>query len=114
MKRIFRTALFAAGLFIASTTLAQAQHDTSLTKKVGIGAKKGWRATKKTAVKVGDKTAELSSKGASAVVDKKYDGMVTASGHTVYIDENSRYYYVNKTGHHIYVKKSSLKHKMDD
>ncbi|AMR31456.1 hypothetical protein A0256_08480 [Mucilaginibacter sp. PAMC 26640] len=113
MKRIFKSTLFAAALLAASTTFAQTHKDTTLGDKIGHTAKKGWKATKKTAVKVGDKTAELASKGASTVADKKYDDMVTASGKTVYIDKDSRYYYVNKTGHHVYVKKSSLKAKVD-
>ena len=108
MKRIFRNALFAAGLFAASASFAQTHKDTSFTDKVGTTAKKGWKATKKTASKVGNKTAEVAVKGTSAVVDKKYNGKVAPGGQTVYIDKNSYYYYVNKKGRHVYVKESTL------
>ena len=108
MKNLFRTALFAAGLFAASTTFAQTHKDTTFGQKVGTTAKKGWKATKKTASKVGNKTAEVASKGASAVADKKYDEKVAPGGQTVYIDKNSAYYYVNKKGRHVYVKESLL------
>jgi hypothetical protein len=108
MKRIFRTALFAAGLLAASTSFAQTHKDTTVGQKVGTTAKKGWKATKKAASTVGNKTAEVASKGASAVADKKYDGKVGPGGQTIYIDKNSYYYYVNKKGRHIYVKESAL------
>ena len=107
MKNLFRTALFAAGLFAASQGFAQTK-DTTVAQKVGMTAKKGWKATKKTASKVGNKTAEIASKGASGITDKKFDGKVAPGGQTVYIDKNSYYYYVNKKGRHIYVKESLL------
>jgi hypothetical protein len=108
MKRIFKTALFAAGLFVASNSFAQTHKDSTLGHKVSKGAKKGWKATEKTASKVGNKTAEIASKGASAVADKKFDGKVAPNGETVYIDKNSAYYYVNSKGRHIYIKKTEL------
>ena len=33
---------------------------------------------------------------------------VGPGNHTVYIDEHDKYYYVNKKGHRVYVKKSQL------
>ena len=99
MKKMFKIAMFAASLFAAGQLHAQ-----STPKKVGhdIG---------KTAKKVGHKTSELAAKGASAVVDKKYEGKVAPNGGTVYIDKHARYYYVDKKGHHIYVKRSALRNK---
>ena len=119
MKRIFKTALFAASLFAASTSFAQTHKDSTLSHKIGKGAKKGWKATEKTASKVGNKTAEtaskvgnktaeIASKGASAVADKKFEGKVAPNGETVYIDKNSAYYYINSKGRHVYVKKALL------
>ena len=108
MKKLFSTAMFAAAMLVASTTFAQTHKDTSVVKKVGISVKKGWKATKKTASKVGNKTAEIASKGAAGVADKKYDSKVGPLGQTIYIDKNSYYYYVNKKGRHIYVKESAL------
>ncbi|MES2265457.1 MAG: hypothetical protein V4520_01775 [Bacteroidota bacterium] len=108
MKNLFKTALFAASLFAASSAFAQTHKDTTLGQKIGTTAKKGWSSTKKAGKAVGNKTAEVASKGASAVADKKYDEKVAPGGQTIYIDKNSYYYYVNKKGRHIYVPKAKL------
>ncbi|OOQ57439.1 hypothetical protein [Mucilaginibacter pedocola] len=108
MKKLFSTAMFAAAMFASANTFAQSHKDTTVAQKVGTTAKKGWAATKKTASKVGNKTAEIASKGASAVADKKYDSKVGPQGQTIYIDKNSYYYYVDGKGRHIYVKESAL------
>ncbi|QJD94962.1 hypothetical protein HH214_03235 [Mucilaginibacter robiniae] len=96
MKNVFKVALLATGLFVAAQTQAQV-------------VKKTEHAIGRTATKVGHKTSELASKGSSAIVDKKYDGK-GRYGETVYIDKHSRYYYVNKRGHRVYVKGSYLRH----
>ena len=98
MKTIFKTALFAAALFAAAQTQAKTmQRDTTIGQKVG-----------KTATKLGHKTSELAAKGASSIVDKKYEGKCGPNGETVYINEHSHYYYINKKGHRVYLKKSEL------
>jgi hypothetical protein len=81
-------------------TLPLAKRLVQQQKKAGILPKKRQA--------VGNKTAEVASKGASAVADKKYDEKVGPQGQTIYIDKNSYYYYVNKKGHHIYVPKTKL------
>jgi hypothetical protein len=98
MKNVIKVALLATGMFVAINTNAQ------VVKKTG-------KAISKTATKVGNKTAELASKGSSAVVDKKYDEKVGPQGQTLYIDKNSAYYYVNKKGHRVYVTKAHMKDK---
>lgn len=105
MKNVFKVALLAAGLFVAADTRAQ------VAEKAGRTIDKGAKAVGKGAKAVGHKTSEIASKGASAVVDKKYDSKVGPGGQTIYIDKNSAYYYVNKKGHRIYVKESALKNK---
>ncbi len=98
MKTILKTAMFAAALFVAAQSqAATTQQDTTLGQKVG-----------KTAKRVGNKTSELAAKGASAVVDKKYEDKCGPHGETVYINEHSHYYYINKKGHRVYLKKSEL------
>jgi len=99
MKNVIKVALLAAGLFVAADTQAQ------VVKKTG-------KAISKTATKVGNKTAEVASKGASAVADQKYDKKVGPQGQTIYIDKNSAYYYVNKKGRHVYVREADLKVKI--
>lgn len=63
----------------------------------------------KTINKIGNKTAEIAVKGASAVADKKYESKVGPAGQTIYIDKYSHYYYVNGRGKKIYVSKAKLK-----
>lgn len=111
MKKLFNAAMFAASLFAAGQAHAQTAKDSTLGHKISKTAKKVGHATAKTATKVGNKTAEVASKGASAVVDKKLDGKVAPGGQTVYINDKSQYYYVNKTGHRVYLKKSELVNK---
>jgi hypothetical protein len=120
MKNIFKVALFAASLYTAGQAQAQTTHkDTTFGQKVDKTAKKVGKSTAKTAKKVGNttsdaakdvgkKTSEVAAKGAAAVVDKKYDGVVSPTGQTVYINDKSQYYYVNKKGHRVYLKKSEL------
>jgi hypothetical protein len=67
----------------------------------------------KTATKVGNKTEEVASKTKSAIVDNKYKGKVGPNGQTIYIDHDSKYYYVNKKGRKVYVAKSKLRDKKD-
>ena len=64
------------------------------------------------AKKVGNKTAELATKGKSSVVDEVYKDKMGAGGQSpIYIDHDSKYYYVDKKGKKVYVTKSSLKEK---
>lgn len=97
MKKVLGTALFAAALFLAGQAQAQTKDTTSFTHKVS-----------KTATKVGNKTSELAVKGASTVVDKQYKGKCGPNGETVYINNHSKYYYVDKKGHKVYLKESEL------
>ena len=65
-----------------------------------------------TVKKAENKTAELASKGKSAVVDEVYKDKCGPAGQSpIYIDHNSKYYYVDKKGKKVYVAKSSLKDK---
>ncbi|WP_345950406.1 MULTISPECIES: hypothetical protein [unclassified Mucilaginibacter] len=113
MKNVIKVALLAAGLFVAADTQAQVVKKTGTAikkgaKAVGNTAEDGAKAVGKGAKKAGNKTAEVASKGKSAVVDKKYDSKVGPGGQTIYIDKNSAYYYVNKKGRHIYVREADL------
>ena len=99
MKTIFKTALFAAALFTAAQTQAKtiARDTTTVGHKIGNTAKK-----------VGHKTSNIAANTASHVVDKKYEGKCGPGGQTVYINEHSHYYYIDKKGHRVYLKKSEL------
>jgi hypothetical protein len=91
MKNLFKVAIMATALFAAVQVNAQ--------------------TVKKDAKKVGHKTSEVAAKGAATVVDKRYRGKSGPGGQTIYIDKYSHYYYVNKLGHRVYLKKSQLRNK---
>jgi hypothetical protein len=64
------------------------------------------------AKKVGNKTAETTVKGKSALVDEVYKNKIGPAGQSpIYIDHNSKYYYVDEKGKKVYVSKASLKDK---
>lgn len=96
MKKIFSICLVTLFLGFATTAAAQ-DHDTSKLKK----------AAKKTA----NKTAEVASKGKAAVTDEKYKDKVGPNGETIYIDNHSKYYWVDKKGRRHYVTEAELKPK---
>lgn len=103
MKKIF------AGLIALTFCLANAQaQDSTLGQKIKRDTKKTGHAIGKEAKKVGKKTSEIAAKGAAKVVDKTYKGKAGPNGETVYINKDSRYYYVDKKGHRKYVTESEL------
>ena len=66
---------------------------------------------KKTGTDVGDKTAHRTVVVKSAVVDSKYKDKEGMKGETIFIDHRSKYYYVDKKGHKMYVSKAYLRDK---
>ena len=96
MKKII--ALFAVALALGSTPSANAQEKI---KEAGHGIKKG-------AKKAGNKTAQVASKGKSKIVDQPYKGKQGPNGETIYIDNKSRYYWVDKKGHKQYLSEAEL------
>lgn len=101
MKTIWKSLLLAVVMSVSFEGIAQSGNDTL---KVNPDP-----TIKKTAKKVGNKTSEIAAKGAAKVVDKTYKDKVGPQGQTIYIDNESRYYYVNTKGKKVYVSKSKLK-----
>ena|ERR1700761_275637 len=100
MKNSFKIALLTAGIFSVGQGHAQNHDDHNVGHEIGHAA-----------TKVGHKTSELAVKGAVAVTDKRYDNHWAPTGENVYIDKYSRYFYVDKRGHRMYLKKSELRTK---
>jgi hypothetical protein len=100
MKTFINAVLFAAVISISATGCSHK------TRKVTQGIKN-------VADTVGNKTAEIASKGAAQITDKVYEGKVGPQGQTIYIDENSKYFYIDSKGHRVFVKRSELKDKVD-
>jgi hypothetical protein len=73
--------------------------------------KKVTTKVKEDAVKAGNKTAELASKGKNAVTDKIYKDKVGPNGETIYIDKHSKYYWIDKKGHKVPINKNELRNK---
>jgi hypothetical protein len=111
MKNVFRIAMFAAATFAITPAFAQTHKDSTLGAKIDRTSKKVATKTKTTAKKVGHKTSEIAANGESRIVDKKFEGKVAPGNHNVYIDKNSKYYYVNKKGHRVYITEAQMKDK---
>lgn len=109
MKKIFGFIIVAIiGFSISSfaqSTADKVGHD------VKKGAKKTWHATKKAGKAVGNKTAEVASKSAAGVTDKKSDDWMGPNSQTIYIDDLGKYYWVDKKGHRNFVTEAELKKK---
>ena len=101
MKKILSICLITFFLGYASTSLAQ-DDDKSVKKEVKKGAKK-----------VGNKTAEVASKGKAKVTDERHKDKVGPNGETIYIDNHAKFYWVDKKGHRHYVTEAQLKDKVD-
>ena len=102
MKNLIKTALFLGAISLSVTSFAQKKDTIKVNPDPAI---------KKTAKTIGNKTAETAAKGAAKVTDKTYASKVGPQGQTIYIDKNSKYYYINSKGNKIYVSKGLLKNK---
>jgi hypothetical protein len=98
MKKLIGILAFSCLIGISYTADAQVVEKTT-------------QSVKKAAKATGNKTAELASKGKSKVTDQVYKNKVGPNGQTIYIDDHSRYYWVDKKGHRNYVAEVELKDK---
>ena len=105
MKKLATVCMLVVLPAFMSTAIAQVKDE------VKQDAKKVGHEVKKDATKAGNKTAELASKGAAKVTDKEYQDKVGPNGETIYIDKHSKYYWIDKKGHHHSIKASALKAK---
>ena len=101
MKKLIGVFLLVIGFGLTSNVQAQ-----SKAKKAGEKVESG-------AKKVGNKTAEVASKGKSKVANTVYKGKTGPNGETVYIDDNNRYYWIDKKGHKHYIQSEELKDRVD-
>ena len=99
MKKLIGISILALLAGIAS---ANAQ-DTSKTVTTTV---------KESATKVGNKTAELASKGKNAITDKIYKDKEGPNGETIYINKHSKYYWIDKKGHKVPISKNKLQSKV--
>jgi hypothetical protein len=100
MKNVLKVALVATGIFSFTQAFARTMPQDSVGHKI-----------KKAATNVGHATSHAAATADAAVVDKKYDGKYGPNGQAVYINKYSHYYFISKTGHRVYLKKSELRDK---
>ena len=110
MKKIILAGLIGGFIMIFSPAL-KAQDTTTAAQDVKKAAQKTGKAVKKTAKKVGNKTAEVASKSAAHVVDQVYKGKQGPDGQTIYINNESKYYWIDKKGHKNFITEAELKPK---
>ncbi len=109
MKNAIKITLLSASIFIAVQSATYAQEKKPVTKEIGEAAEDVGQATAKGAKAVGNKTAELASKGAAAVSTKRYEGHWAPTGELIYIDEHSKYFYVDKKGKRVFITKAEMR-----
>jgi hypothetical protein len=97
MKKILLTVL---GVVAVSVMAMAQQDDKSVKESIKDGAKA-----------VGHETAEKASTLKAKVVDKTYEGKEGPKGQTIYIDENSKYYWIDEKGHKVYISEARLQDK---
>ncbi|MCW3090553.1 MAG: hypothetical protein JWP81_1622 [Ferruginibacter sp.] len=113
MKKGLRVYMIAASLGLLTAANVHAQDTTTIGQDLKSAANKTGHAVKKSAKKVGNKSAELASKGKAAVVDKIYDGKQGPNGQTIYINSKAKYYWIDKKGRRHYITESELIDKAD-
>jgi hypothetical protein len=79
--------------------------------KAEAEAREGESEVKGAARRTGDAVSEAAAKTAAAITDKKHDSKVGPDGQTIYIDDDSKYYYINDEGKKVFVTKLQLKDK---
>ncbi len=108
MKKVLLAGLL-VGFISFSTTLHAQDTSSDTTKGLKHTVKKAGKAIGTGAKALGNKTAELASKGKAGVVDKVYDGKKGPDGQKIYINDESKYYWIDKKGHRHFVAESALK-----
>lgn len=97
MKKLFKLSAIMIALAMPVALHAQEKKDDG--------------AVKKTAKEVGNKTAEVASKGKAKITDQVHKDKVAPNGKKVYIDNHSKYYWVDDKGRRHYVTEAELKDK---
>ena len=105
MKKIIGISVVA---LLVGFSSANAQDTTKKDTTARDTTKKVTTKVKEGAVKAGNKTAELASKGKNAITDKIYKDKEGPNGETIYIDKHSKYYWIDKKGHKVPISKNEL------
>ena len=109
MKKLTGILCFALIMGLSSAARAQEADDSKVKKEV----KEGAHSVNKGAKKAGKKTAEVASKGKAKITDQVHKDKVGPNGETIYIDNHSKYYWVDDKGRRHYVTEAELKAKVE-
>ena len=109
MKKLLKIVMCVAAVSFYGNSYAQ-QRDSSTFKRDVKEVKEG---IKDVADTVANKTAEIASKGYAEVTDKVFKDKVGPDGQTIYIDEHSKYYYIDNGGKKVFVTNAELKDNPD-
>lgn len=98
MKKI--GSLIVMGFLISSLSAGAQEDNKPVRQTIKSGAKKA-----------GNKTAEVASKSKAKATDSRHKDMVGPNDETIYIDNHSKYYWVDKKGQRQYITEDKLKPK---
>lgn len=113
MKKIIGVGIIALMLGFSSIVSAQ-ETIKEIGKDLKEDAVEAGQATERAAKKVGNKTAEVASKGKAKITDQVHKDKVGPKGETIYIDNHAQYYWVDEKGHRHYVSEARLKSKVKE
>ncbi len=82
--------------------------------EVNRDAKESEHEVENAADRAGDKISEGAAKAAAEISDKRLDDKVGPDGQTIYMDTETKYYYINDEGKKVFVTKMQLKDKPDN
>jgi hypothetical protein len=80
-------------------------------RKIERGAERTESDVENAADETGDAISEAASKAAAEIDDRKHDTKVGPGGQTIYIGDDSRYYYISEEGKRVFVTEAQLKNK---
>lgn len=95
MKTLIKAVLFTAAFSLSVSSCSQKTRQA--TQDIG-----------EVADTVGNRTAEIAAKGVAQATDKIYDGKAGPDGQTIYIDKDSKYFYIDNKGHRVFLTKDKL------
>lgn len=110
MKKILSGLVIMVAIGVATPSFAQSKVDKA-GQAVKKGATKAAHGVKKGAKKAGDETAEHATIAKAKVTDKKSSEWVGPDGQDIYVDDGSKFYWIDSKGKRNFVAKDQLKAK---
>ena len=104
--------IVAGSLFLALPSQLRAQEDDkNVTQEIKQGVKSGAKAVKKGVKKGAHEVAEQASEAKSDITRTEVEGKMGPNGEDIFLDKDSRYFYIDDKGHKVYVAGSALRNR---